>query len=160
MPELESPCDSGSKILFPTQSFTPEHRFAFDSRVPASSCVQYSRTAKLLVIASLRCSSQTNMSGIVYWTANRPKIPFLASICCSDARNMFPWREYCTHELAGMRESKQHRCKHAYAVLAAQKRHAPDSIPLKPPQPTTLAQRPKLHSDQIQTKQTHKPVGK
>ena len=40
MPELESPCDSGSKTLFPTQSFTPEHRFAFDSRVPASSCVQ------------------------------------------------------------------------------------------------------------------------
>ena len=88
MPELESTCDLRSKTLFSTRSFTPEHRFAFDSRVPASSCVQYSRTAKLLVIESLRCSSQTNMSGIVFWTANRPKIPFLASICCSDARNM------------------------------------------------------------------------
>ena len=40
MPELESPCDCGSKTLFLTRSFTPEHRFAFDSRVPASSCVQ------------------------------------------------------------------------------------------------------------------------
>ena len=56
MPELESTCDLGSKTLFPTRSFTLEHRFAFDSRVPASSCVQYSRTAKLLVIAQVRCS--------------------------------------------------------------------------------------------------------
>ena len=55
-PELESTCDLGSKTLFPTRSFAPEHRFAFDSRVPASSCVQYSRTAKLLVIAQVRCS--------------------------------------------------------------------------------------------------------
>ena len=55
-PELESTCDLGSKTLFPTRSFTLEHRFAFDSRVPASSCVQYSRTAKLLVIAQVRCS--------------------------------------------------------------------------------------------------------
>ena len=56
MPELESTCDLRSKTLFSTRSFTPEHRFAFDSRVPASSCVQYSRTAKLLVIAQVRCS--------------------------------------------------------------------------------------------------------
>ena len=56
MPELESPCDCGSKTLFSKRSFAPEHRFAFDSRVPASSCVQYSRTAKLLVIAQVRCS--------------------------------------------------------------------------------------------------------
>ena len=48
----------------------------------------YSRTAKLLVIESLRCSSQTNMSGIVFWTANRPKIPILPSIFCSEDRNM------------------------------------------------------------------------
>ena len=88
MPELESTCDLRSKTLFSTRSFTPEHRFAFDSRVPASSCVQYSRTAKLLVIESLRCSSQTNMSGIVFWTANRPKIPFPASIFHSEDRNM------------------------------------------------------------------------
>ena len=88
MPELESTCDLRSKTLFSTRSFTPEHRFAFDSRVPASSCVQYSRTAKLLVIESLRCSNQTNMSGIVFWTANRPKIPILPSSCSSDARNM------------------------------------------------------------------------
>ena len=40
MPELESTCDLRSKTLFSTRSFTPEHRFAFDSRVPASSCVQ------------------------------------------------------------------------------------------------------------------------
>ena len=40
MPELESTCDCGSKTLFLTRSFTLEHRFAFDSRVPASSCVQ------------------------------------------------------------------------------------------------------------------------
>ena len=87
-PELESPCDCGSKTLFSKRSFTLEHRFAFDSRVPASSCVQYSRTAKLLVIESLRCSSQTNMSGIVFWTANRPKIPILPSIFHSEDRNM------------------------------------------------------------------------
>ena len=46
---------------------------------------KYSRTAKLLVIESLRCSSQTNMSDIVYWTANCPKIPIspvLASVLC------------------------------------------------------------------------------
>ena len=41
MPELESPCDCGSNTLFSKKrSFAPEHRFAFDSRVPASSCVQ------------------------------------------------------------------------------------------------------------------------
>ena len=40
MPELESPCDSGSKALFQKRSFTLQHRFAIDSRVPASSCVQ------------------------------------------------------------------------------------------------------------------------
>ena len=40
MPELDSTCNSGSNTLFLTRSFTLEHRFAFDSRVPASSCVQ------------------------------------------------------------------------------------------------------------------------
>ena len=39
-----SQCTTGatprSEALFSTRSFTPEHRFAFDSRVPASSCVQ------------------------------------------------------------------------------------------------------------------------
>ena len=49
---------------------------------------KYSRTAKLLAIESLRCSSQTNMSGIVFWTANRPKIPILPSIFHSEDRNM------------------------------------------------------------------------
>ena len=56
-------------------------RFSRSSELMCSNTL----AAKLLVIASLRCSSQTNMSGIVFSTRNRTEIPIPASICCSDA---------------------------------------------------------------------------
>ena len=60
MPELESTCDLGSKTLFPTRSFTLEHRFAFDSRVPASSLMIH----KLLTTAREALPCQPELFGI------------------------------------------------------------------------------------------------